>query len=143
MSWINDIREELVQLDVSRKKLKQFAYWVGIILLFLSLWYFIRHDNRDWTYVTGGCSILLILLGIIHADLLKGIYKIWMGIAFILGWFMSRILISVIFYMALTPISFLGRLFNKKWMDIDYSRKSNSYWIPRDKNKTVDYKKMY
>ena len=66
-----------------------------------------------------------------------------MGIAFILGWFMSRILISVIFYMALTPISFLGRLFNKKWMDIDYSRKSNSYWIPRDKNKTVDYKKMY
>ncbi|MBN1408559.1 MAG: hypothetical protein JW956_12250 [Calditrichaceae bacterium] len=143
MNWISDIKEEFKQLDISKKKLKQFAYLVGSILLVISAWYFFRHGNRDWSCITGGSSILLILTGILQADWLKGLYKIWMGIAFVLGWFVSRILISIIFYLALTPISFLGRLFKKKWMDVDFSTKSDSYWISRKDNKAVDYEKMY
>jgi hypothetical protein len=143
MSWINDIKEEFRQLDVSIRKLRQFAYLVGFILLVISLWYYFRHDNRDWTYLTGIFSILLILTGILRAKILTGLYKIWMGIAFVLGWFVSRILISIIFYLVLTPISLLGRLFRKKWMDIDYTKKSDSYWIARDEHKTIDYEKMY
>jgi hypothetical protein len=143
MSWINDIREELAQLDISKRKLKQFAYLVGSILLVISVWYYYKHANRDWSYITGIIAIILIILGIIKVELLKGLYKIWMGIAFFLGWFVSRMLISIIFYLALTPISLLGRLFRKKWMDIDFTKKSDSYWIKRDEDKTVDYEKMY
>ena len=143
MNWIKDIKEEFKQLDVSNRKLKQFAYLVGIILLAISLWFYFRHENRDWIYMTGIISIILILTGRIQAKILNGLYKIWMGIAIILGWFVSRILISIIFYMALTPISLLGRLFRKKWMDIDYSKKSDSYWIAKDEKKSIDYEKMY
>ena len=143
MSWINDIREELTQLDISNRKLKQFAYFVGIILLIISSWYFIKHHNRDWSCITGCISILLIVAGIIRAELLKELYKFWMGLAFILGWLISRILISIVFYLALTPISLLGRFFKRKWMDVDFSKKSKSYWISRDENKTINYDKMY
>ncbi len=143
MNWINDIKEEIKQLDVSDRKLKQFAYLVGIILLAISLWFYFRHENRDWIYITSIISIILILSGIFGAKILIGLYKIWMGIAVILGWFISRILISLIFYMVLTPISLLGRLLRKKWMDIDYSKKSDSYWIVKNEKKSIDYEKMY
>jgi hypothetical protein len=143
MSWISDIKEEFRQLDVSIKKLKQFAYLVGIIILAISLWYYYKHGNRDWTYISGTVALLLIITGMIRANSLTWLYKIWMGIAFVLGWIVSRILISVIFYLVLTPVSLLGRLFRKKWMDIDYSKKMDSYWIVKDRQKSVDYEKMY
>lgn len=143
MSWISDIKEEIQQLDVSKKKLKQFAWLVGIIMLVISFWYYFRHNNRDWTYITGLTALLLMITGIIRVNALIGLYKVWMGIAFILGWFISRILISIVFYLVLTPISLLGRLFRKKWMDVDYTKKSDTYWIARDGQKSVDYEKMY
>ena len=143
MNLINDLKEDFRQLEISNRKLKQFAYLTGIILLILSVWYYFKHGNRSWTYVTVSISLILFAIALLKVKILTGVYKIWMGIAIVLGFFISRILISLIFFIGLTPISLLGRLLKKKWMDIDFNQKKDTYWIVKDHPDSVDYKKMY
>ena len=143
MNLINDLKEDFRQLEISNRKLKQFAYLTGIILLILSVWYYFKHGNRSWTYVTVSISLILFAIALLKVKILTGVYKIWMGIAIVLGFFISRILISLIFFIGLTPISLLGRLLKKKWMDIDFNQKQDTYWIVKDHPDSVDYKKMY
>ncbi|MEJ2052836.1 MAG: SxtJ family membrane protein [Calditrichaceae bacterium] len=140
---IKDISEEFKQLDVSNRKLKQFAYLIGAILLLISVWNFIKYNNHDWTIVTGLIAIVLFVIALIRVKILAIPYKIWMGIAIILGWFVSRIILAVVFYLTLTPISLLGRLLKKKWMDINFTEKKDSYWISRNTQEPVNYDKMY
>ena len=143
MNLINNLKEDFRQLEISNRKLKQFAYLTGIILLILSVWYYFKHGNRSWTYVTVSISLILFAIALLKVKILTGVYKIWMGIAIVLGFFISRILISLIFFIGLTPISLLGRLLKKKWMDIDFNHKQDTYWIVKDHPDSVDYKKMY
>lgn len=42
------------------------------------------------------------------------ILSVWNGIGKVLGWINSRIILSIIFYLILTPIATLKRMFSKK-----------------------------
>ena len=44
MGWINDVKHELSQVDVSKKSLRKFGITIGIIFILLALW-FIYKDN--------------------------------------------------------------------------------------------------
>lgn len=143
MSWIKDIQEELEHLDLSIKKLRPFGIFIGVFLALISLWGYWRSHSEHWLYFIMPWAALLILCGSLFPGLLKNIYKIWMSLAFILGWFVSRILLIFIFYLILTPIGFIAKMVGKKWMDIDFNQKRDTYWIERDRRQSIDYEKMY
>ena len=58
------------------------------------------------------------------------ITKVWLGFSLILGGFVSRILLSLTFFLFLTPISFLFRLFNPD--ELQLKKKEGSYFFDRD-----------
>lgn len=66
-----------------------------------------------------------------------------MGLAFALGWVMSRVLLTILFYFVLTPVGFIAKMVGKKFLDIDYKTRKESYWVIRPDNQKVDYSKMY
>ncbi len=148
MSWISDVKSELKTLEISKKKLRSFGLLVGGVFLLISIW-ILWPDNFSLSagYSFGHflltVGLFLFLSGLLFPQTLKNVYKIWMGFAFALGWLVSRILITILFFLVVTPVSLLARLCRKKFLDLIFRDNKNSYWIRREKDAVIDYKKMY
>ena len=74
--------------------------------------------------------MLFALLNLLSSTLAGWVGFAWERLTLGIGWFMSRVLFSVIFFVLLTPIAWLQRLFRK---DTFYKSPDNtSYFIDRD-----------
>jgi hypothetical protein len=70
----------------------------------------------------------------------------WMTLAILMSWVMTRVILSVLFYLGITPMSILARLFGKDFLAIKFDRKDvTSYWIPKEKQvfEKADYEKQF
>lgn len=143
MSWIEDVRSELKDLDVSQKSLRKFAFLVGIIVLVISFWLSLRYFSPFIYYFLGIIGILLIVMGVFFSPRVKGIYKLWMGMAFAIGWLVSRILLMAIFYLVIMPVGLLARILGKEFLDKKMRIRKDSYWVKRDIGRKANYEKMY
>jgi hypothetical protein len=92
-----------------------------------------------------GVGLLLIILGFIFPSVLRPIYKIWMLLAFFIGGIVSRVILTVLFYVVLTPIGLVLRLFGKDILDKKFDKRRKSYWVKKDLSGHTkkQYGKMY
>jgi hypothetical protein len=143
MSWISDVRDEIHHLHLSGKELKKFGLLVGSVFVVLSG----IGMYRGWSI--GGIGILLlagvVLLscGMFLPESLKQAYRVWMAAAFAIGWLVSRMILLILFYFVLTPVGILARIFEKEFLDTDFRKKKESYWIPKSANKKINYEKLF
>ena len=142
MSWISDVKHELNILDTSKKKLRQFGILIGSLIIPIIIWLYHPNPIGYIGYILIFISIILILGGIIYPNSLKRVYILWMGLAFIIGWIVSRVLLSVLFLFVLTPLGILGKLFKKEFLNLKFKRGDKSYWIEKD-NREIKYDKMF
>ncbi len=142
MSWISDVRYELERLEVSSKKLRRFGLVVGGVFFALALWFFFRKHAQTPAFVIGAAGLLLAVGGGFAPLRLGRIYRVWMGLAFAIGWIVSRVLLTVVFFLVLTPIGFIARLAGEDFLDIRRSSGRDSCWVRRSETK-IDYEKMY
>lgn len=56
----------------------------------------------------------------------------WMKFAEVLGLISTTIILSVFFYLILTPVGFVARWFRKDPLDLDWKHRRASYWIDRE-----------
>ena len=68
-----------------------------------------------------------------------------MGLAIVLGFVMSRVILVVLFYLVLTPVSFVAKIFGKKFMPFKYDKSATSYWEKRSvyQKKQIDYERQF
>ena len=142
MSWIKDVREDIKNLDTSVKSLRNFGLTVGLVFIALAALLYWRQIWSDILIFFAGFGALLVLSGTIYAKILKPVYLLWMGIAMVIGWFVSRIILTLLFYVVITPIGLLARVMRKEFLDKQYKNKKETYWIKKA-NPVIDYKKMH
>ena len=56
------------------------------------------------------------------------LYKLWMSLAVILGFFISNIFLTVFFYIILTPVGFFMRIFGKDPLKKGFRSNEETYW---------------
>ena len=76
-----------------------------------------------------------ISLGLVLPFILKPIYLLWMIFSVLLGWFMTRVILISLFYLVMTPIGVISRLFGNKFLELKMDKKNRTYWNHRTKNK--------
>ena len=134
--------EEIKNIKTSNKDIRSFGITIGIILFIISaiLFYYDKSSYEVIAYIGGG----FISLGIIAPIILKPIYILWMTFAVILGWVMTRVILSLVFYLIITPISLITRLLGEDFLKLK-KIDSKSYWNPRDSNyeNNQDYEKQF
>ena len=54
-----------------------------------------------------------------------------MTMAVVLGFFMTKVILSILFYLVFTTIGLVGRLFGKKFIDSKIDKSRKSFWIKR------------
>ena len=134
---------EIKNIKSSKKDLKNFGITFGLILLLVSgaLLYYENKLFLNFFYV----SIFFISMGLILPKSLKPIYLIWMTFAVVLGWLMTRLILSLLFYVVISPIKLFAKIIGKSFLEISISNNVNSYWNHRisEIEKNQDFTKQY
>ncbi len=142
MSWTSDVREELERLKKNNTELKKFGYLVGAVFIILGVAGYFKHWPADIFLAAEVVGIVLLLCGWLRPAALKILYSFWMGIAFALGWLISRLILIFLFYLVLTPLGIIARLSGKKFIATEFRTQRKSLWIPKENKKKINYEKM-
>ena len=78
-------------------------------------------------------SVIFLILGLLNSKLLSPLNEIWIKFGEILGKIIAPLIMALVYFLILTPISLLIRLFGKDLLGLKYLKQQNSYWIKRKK----------
>ena len=135
--------EEIKNIKSGRKELRSFGLTFGVISTLVGaimLW----KSNSLYPYAFCGTALFLLLSFLMPLALMP-LQKIWMTLAAVLGFFMSRLILIFLFYLILTPVSLIARLFGKRFLELKPDSRLSSYWNLRERNlsEKSDYTKQY
>lgn len=136
-------KEEFKHIKETNKDLRKFGLTVGgVLIMIAALLFYFEKSSAIYFAIIGG---LLFVSGLVIPQILKLLNKVWMGLAIILGYFMSRLILTVLFYLVITPISFIAKLVGKKFMKLKYDKSANTYWEKRSiiEKKQIDYERQF
>jgi len=76
--------------------------------------------------------------------LLLPLCRAWMGLAWALGWLNTRLLLTLVFFLMITPIGLLMRVFGHDPMDRCWRRPGrDTYWSGRQAGRETDLRRAY
>ena len=134
--------EEIKNIQSTSKILKSFGFTIGFLLLIIGAVLF-YNSNELFVYFFS-IGLIFICLSLIAPTVLKPGHKIWMTFAIIIGWVMTRIILSVLFYLIISTIGIFARLVGKDFLNLK-SKSNESYWNIRNKEYELnqDYEKQF
>ena len=118
--------EEIKNIKSEKSDLRNFGIIFGIILLIISGYLFLKEKESFQIFLAIGISLFLIAFTI--PVIFKPVYLIWMIFGTILGWTMTRVILSLLFYFIITPIGLILKLFGKKFLELQWDKSKESYW---------------
>ena len=121
--------EEIKNIKSEKSDIRKFGITIGIILMIIAGFLFWKEKESYQIFIAAGA--LFCLTGFILPIILKPFFIAWMTFAIILGWFMTRLILSLVFYGIMTPIGVLSRIFGKKFLKLNFDKTNNTYWNNR------------
>lgn len=118
--------------EVSNAQARKTALVVAAVFLGLVLWNVYRGRMTQVT-IFGGIAGVITLIGLIPVAA-RAFHRFWMGIAAVLGYINSRIILSVLYYGLFTPVGLVRRLIGRDPMNRRGAPQS-SYWVTREYTK--------
>jgi len=121
------IHADLKKLRTGAGDLRKFGVIVGPGFIFLGVLLLLRHRSSYVAFC--GAGALLTAFGVIWPRGLKYVYIAWMALAFTLGFVMSNVILTLFFFLFVTPIGLMARLFQKDFLARKWDKPAASYWI--------------
>ncbi len=118
--------EEIKNIKSEKKDLRSFGITFGVVLGLLAgaLWW--KDKNNYSIFII--LSLSFFFFGLVLPSLLKPLQKVWMTFAVVLGFFMTRVILGILFYLVFSSIGVGSRLFGKHFLDLKMDNSRNSYW---------------
>ncbi len=107
---------------------KSFGIIFSIFFLLISLYPLINNENiRYWSLII---SVIFLILGLLNSNLLLPLNKIWFKFGILLGKIISPLIMSIIFFLVVTPIGLIMRMIKKDLLNIKFTN-NDTYWIEK------------
>jgi hypothetical protein len=121
---------------MSHKQERQFGFLFAFVFTLVAFWplwplWPLHAPNLYWLAGAGAWLVAALLV----PGALAPLYKAWMAFGHVLGWINARIILGIVFFVVVTPIGLLLRLFGKDVLSMRLHR-SGSYWVQRDRELT-------
>lgn len=114
----------------AKSELRKFGLTVGGAFLVLgSISYWRGHELPPRVLWSAG--VLLVIPGLLAPTLLGPVQRGWMAFATVLGHVNTRIILTVLFYLVMTPVGLIMRMFRDP-LDRSLDGRSDSQWIKRE-----------
>ena len=112
---------------------RSFGIVFFIVFLLIGTYPLLNNDHvRIWSLII---STVFLILGLLNSKTLLPLNKIWFKFGILLGKIISPLIMGLIFFVVVTPIGLLMRLFNKDLLNLKFN-KSKSYWIEKSEPKS-------
>ena len=111
--------------DIKISSNRSFGIVFGILFLILSLYPLLNDDNLNLIFLI--FSIIFFVLGLINSKILSPLNFAWFKFGIILGKIVSPIIMSLIFFIIVTPIGLLMKLLKKDVLDLNFNNEK-TYW---------------
>ena len=120
----------------SQSSNRGFGLLFFVVFFIIGLWPIINSDPiRIWALLL---SLIFLILGVINSKLLNPLNIYWIKFGEILGKVIAPIIMLIIFFIILTPIGIILRLFGKDLLKLKKNKFLASYWVSRKKINPMD-----
>ena len=119
---------------------KSFGILFFIVFLGFGLWPLSKSLNPNFYLIF--FSIIFLILGILNSKILTPLNNSWIKLGEILGRIIAPIVMALVYFIVLTPISLLIRVCGKDLLGLKFSKTRSSYWIKRQR-KRLSMKKQF
>jgi len=136
MSWINMILEEIKSIKSTKKELREFGIVVGIAFGLIGGVLFWQYKSNYLIFFS--ISLFLLISGLVFPVILKPLQKVWMTLAIVIGFFMTKVILGLLYYSIVSLIAVSFKIFKKDILNLKLNREADSYWIQREDS---DFKK--
>ena len=135
--------DEIKNIKSGKSNLRKFGIIVGTVFLIIAGLLFWKEKESFQLFLAIGT--VLFVTGIAIPFTLKPFYWVWMVFSIILGWFMTRVILSLLFFVIITPIGLIARSFGKQFLDLKWNKTDNTYWNHHSESifKKENYEKQF
>ena len=116
----------------SQSSNKSFGLLFFVVFLIIGLWPLKNGESLNFYFITA--SIVFLFLGLLNSKLLSPLNKSWIKLGEILGIIIAPIVMALVYFVILTPISIIVRVFGKDLLGLKFFKEKETYWIKRKKN---------
>ena len=114
--------------EVKLSSNRSFGVVFFIVFLLIGLYPLLKgNDLRIWSLII---SFIFLFLGLINSRILTPFNRLWFKFGLLLGKFISPIIMGIIFFIVVTPIGIIMRLFKKDLLNLKFNKKE-TYWIDK------------
>ena len=111
---------------------RSFGLLFFIVFLVIALWPLTKKGEINLYLIS--IALIFLVLGLLNSKILSPFNKAWIKLGEILGGIIAPIVMAIVYFLILTPISLLVRLFGKDLIGMKFSNDIKSYWVKRKKN---------
>ena len=130
------ILQEVKELPAAPTDLRKFSLTVGIA--FVVLWAVFAYALPYLIGRGGSLPILwqfglaLAVVGSVVPRVVKPLFYAWMTMALALGYVMTRVLLTIFFFLVLTPVALVFKLIGRDALHRKLEPDAESYWIDKE-----------
>ena len=116
-----------------KKIIKNRGFGILFFIVFLILAFWPVKNNGEVNIYLLFIATVFLILGIFNSKILSPLNRAWIKFGTFLGIFISPIVMAIVYFFVLTPISLMLRLFRKDILGLKFNHQV-TYWVKRRSN---------
>ncbi len=125
------------------KELRKFS--IILFLAFCILGLIVVWRKGELGLVLCGVGLALLLCALTCPKFLIYPHKGWMTLSLILGFLMTHLILSLMYYLVFTPIGIVMKIFGRDILRRQFDKNGETYWVKREQKAYLRerYEKMF
>jgi hypothetical protein len=115
----------------SQSSNRSFGLLFFIVFIVVGLWPVIKGETANIYLIL--ISLFFLIFGLINSKILSPFNKAWIKLGEILGLIIAPIIMALVYFIILTPISLIVRMLGKDLLGLKFLKKQDTYWMKRKK----------
>lgn len=110
---------------------RAFGFVFAVVFITIALWPVVTAGGkpRGWAM---GLGVLFMAAGLLYPEILAPLNRLWTRFGLLLHRIVSPLVMGILFFLVVTPIALLMRVFGQRPLSLGFDRRRASYWIVRE-----------
>jgi hypothetical protein len=118
------------QHEIKESSDRFFGLTFFVFFLVVALWPLL--GGRPVRSIALGLALVFLAVSLLHPVLLAPLNRLWLKFGALLHSLTSPVILGVMFFLVITPIGLIMRLFGKDLLRLKHDPEARTYWIRRD-----------
>ena len=115
----------------SQSSNRSFGLLFFIVFIVVGLWPVIKGEAANIYLIL--ISLFFLIFGLINSKILSPFNKAWIKLGEIFGLIIAPIIMALVYFIILTPISLIVRMLGKDLLGLKFLKNQDTYWTKRKK----------